>query len=74
MPFDPNAGWKAGDLISDYAISREDSARSAANNNAIASWKDGLWTNMMVRPLGLTNDDDKPLGEGGVYNVGFRRA
>jgi hypothetical protein len=25
----------------------------------------------MIRPLGLTNDDDKALKEGGVYNVGF---
>jgi hypothetical protein len=26
---------------------------------------------VLVRPLGLTNDDDKALKEGGVYNVGF---
>ena len=26
---------------------------------------------MIIRPLGLTNEDDKPLKEGGVYNVGF---
>jgi hypothetical protein len=25
----------------------------------------------MVRPLGLTNPDDKTLKAGGVYNVGF---
>jgi hypothetical protein len=25
----------------------------------------------MVRPLGLTNADDKALKNGGVYNVGF---
>jgi hypothetical protein len=25
----------------------------------------------MVRPLGLQNDDDKTLKDGGVYNVGF---
>ena len=44
---------------------------SAAENNAIATWKDSTWTVVVIRPLGLTNDDDKTLREGGVYNVGF---
>jgi hypothetical protein len=71
VPFDPNAGWKEGDLIPDYILSREDAKGSAADNNAIAGWKDGVWTVVMIRPLGLANDDDKTLKEGGVYNVGF---
>ena len=71
VPFDPNAGWKEGDMIPDYVISREDAKGSAADNNAIANWKDGTWTVVIIRPLGLINDDDKSLKEGGVYNVGF---
>jgi hypothetical protein len=71
VPFDPNAGWKEGDMIPDYITSREDAKGSAADNNAISSWKDGVWTVVMIRPLGLTNDDDKTLKAGGVYNVGF---
>ena len=71
VPFDPNAGWKEGDMIPDYFTSREDAKGSAADNNAIAKWKDGTWTVVMIRPLGLTNDDDKTLKEGGVYNIGF---
>lgn len=71
VPFDPNAGWKEGDLIPDYLVSRADAKGSAADNNAIANWKDGVWTVLMIRPLGLANDDDKALKEGGVYNVGF---
>ena len=71
VPFDPNAGWKEGDLIPDYLISRQDAKGSAADNNAIASWKDGMWTVVLIRPLGLTNADDKSLKAGGVYNVGF---
>jgi hypothetical protein len=71
VPFDPNAGWKEGDMVPDYLISREDAKGSAADNNAIASWKDGTWTVVMIRPLGLANDDDKSLKDGGVYNVGF---
>lgn len=71
VPFDPNAGWKEGDMIPDYIVSREDAKDSAADNNASASWKDGKWTVVLVRPLGLTNADDKTLKAGGVYNVGF---
>ena len=71
VPFDPNAGWKEGDMIPDYIASREDAKGSAADNNAIANWKDGVWTVVVIRPLGLTNSDDKPLKAGGVYNVGF---
>ena len=71
VPFDPNAGWKEGDMIPDYFVSRDNAKGSAADNNAIASWKDGVWTVLMIRPLGLSNDDDKALREGGVYNIGF---
>lgn len=71
VPFDPNAGWKEGDMIPDYIVSRADAKGSAADNNGIASWKDGIWTVLIIRPLGLTNADDKTLQEGGVYNVGF---
>ncbi|MEK6664534.1 MAG: ethylbenzene dehydrogenase-related protein [Pseudomonadota bacterium] len=71
VPFDPSAGWKAGDMIPDYLSSREDAKGSAADNNAISSWKDGMWTVVLIRPLGLANDDDKALKEGGVYSVGF---
>ena len=71
VPFDPNAGWKEGDLIPDYIVSRALAKGSAADNNGIATWKDGTWTVVMIRPLGLANADDKLLKEGGVYNVGF---
>lgn len=71
VPFDPNAGWKEGDMIPDYVVTREGAKGSAADNNAIAEWKDGVWTVVMIRPLGLNNPDDKALKEGGVYNVGF---
>jgi hypothetical protein len=71
VAFDPNAGWKPGDLIPDYVLSRKDAAGSAADNNALASWKDGEWQVTLVRPLNLANADDKPLKDGGVYSVGF---
>ena len=71
VPFDPAVGWKAGDMIPDYVTSRTDASGSAADNNAIASWNDGVWTVVVIRPLGLANNDDKSLKEGGVYSVSF---
>ena len=71
VPFDPNAGWKEGDLLPEYVLSRQDAAGSAAENSASSDWKDGQWTVVVTRPLGLANADDKTLKEGGVYNVGF---
>jgi len=72
VAFDPNAGWKEGHLIPEYVVSREDSKGSAADNNqAKGVWKDGVWTVVWARKLGLTNPDDKTLKEGGVYTFGF---
>jgi hypothetical protein len=71
VAFDPNANWKEGDMIPDYVLSREDAKGSAADNNAISGWKDGMWSVVLIRPLGLANDDDKALKVGGVYNVGL---
>lgn len=71
VPFDPNAGWKEGDMVPDYLLSREDAKGSAADNSAIGEWKDGMWTVVVVRPMGLKNDDDKELKHGRRYNVGF---
>ena len=71
VKFDPKAAWKEGDMVPDYRTSRKDAAGSAADNNATGSWKDGMWTVVVARPLGLKNADDVNLKEGGVYNVGF---
>lgn len=71
VPFDPNAGWKEGDILPQYVLSGADAAGSAADNKGIGTWKDGMWTVVITRPLGLANDDDKALKAGSVYNVGF---
>jgi hypothetical protein len=72
VAFDPNAGWKAGDLLPRYVVSREDAAGSAADNKqAKGVWKDGTWTLVWARPLNLANPDDKALKEGKVYNFAF---
>ncbi len=71
VPFDPNAGWKEGDILPQYILSAEDAAGSAADNKALSEWKNGVQTVVFIRPLGLANADDKALKPGGVYNVGF---
>lgn len=72
VAFDPNAGWKAGDLLPQYVVSRQDATGSAADNKqAKGVWKDGTWTVVWARPLNLTNADDKALKEGKVYNFAF---
>jgi hypothetical protein len=71
VPFDPNASWKEGDILPQYVLSGEDAKGSAADNKALSRWNNGVQTVVFVRPLNLTNDDDKTLKPGGVYNVGF---
>ena len=72
VPFDPNAGWKEGDLVSQYVVSAEDAAGSAADNRqAKGVWQDGMWTVVWARKLNLANPDDKALQEGKAYNFAF---
>ena len=70
VPFDPKAGWKEGDMLPRYVTTKEVEG-SAGDNKATGNWKNGMWTVVMIRPLGLANDDDKTLKAGGVYSVGF---
>ena len=72
VPFDPNAAWKEGDLIPEYVLNKEGAKGSGADNkNVNGVWKDSMWTVVWVRPLKLTNPDDKALTEGRVYNFSF---
>ena len=72
VAFDPNAGWKAGDVLPQYVVSDKLASGSAADNkNVKGEWKDGTWTVVWARPLNLANPDDKALREGKAYNFGF---
>ena len=72
VPFDPNAGWKPGDLLPQYYVSADGAKGSAADNRQVkGEWKDGTWTIVWARPLNLKNPDDKALTEGKAYNFGF---
>ncbi|MBI1942240.1 MAG: hypothetical protein HYS35_01135 [Betaproteobacteria bacterium] len=69
VAFDPQAGWKEGDMVPRYFL--QPAEDSAADNAGKGTWKNGVWTVVITRPLGLANPDDKALKEGGVYSVGF---
>jgi hypothetical protein len=72
VPFDPNAGWKAGDVLPQYFVSADNAKGSAADNkNASGTWANGTWTVVWARPLNLKNPDDKSLHEGKSYTFGF---
>jgi len=72
VAFDSNAGWKAGDILPQYYMSRSLATGSAADNKqAKGAWASGTWTVVWARPLNLSNPDDKALREGKTYNIGF---
>jgi hypothetical protein len=73
VAFDPNAGWKEGDLLPQYYVNRADAKGSAADNaDAKGAWKNGTWTVVWTRPLNTGHtEDDKILKAGGVYPIGF---
>jgi ethylbenzene dehydrogenase len=73
VPFDPNAGWKEGDILPGRLISRTDAKGSAADNDAsLGTWKDGTYTLVWRRKLDTGHPaDDKIMKVGGKYTVGF---
>ncbi len=72
-PFDPNAGWKEGDMIPEYYVTRVGAEGSAADNSdAKGVWKDGMWTVLWTRKLDTGHpEDDKIMKPGGAYTFGF---
>ena len=73
VPFDPNAGWKEGDILPGRLLSRSDAKGSAADNDAaFGTWKDGTYTLAWRRKLDSGHPaDDKIMKVGGKYTVGF---
>jgi hypothetical protein len=73
VAFDPNAGWKEGDLLPQYYVDRAAAKGSAADNaDAKGTWANGVWTVVWKRPLDTGHpQDDKILKSGGVYTVSF---
>ena len=73
VAYDPNAGWKTGDVLPGRLLTRTGAKGSAADNNEVKGvWKDGVWTVEFTRKLDTGHpEDDKILEEGGVYTIGL---
>jgi len=73
VAFDPDAGWKEGDMIPEYYVSRAMAKGSAADNNDVTgTWEDGVWTVLWARKMDTGHpEDDKILKDGNAYTFGF---
>jgi hypothetical protein len=73
VPFDPNAGWKEGDILPGRLLSRVDAKGSAADNDAtFGTWKNGTYTLVWRRKLDTGHPaDDKIMKVGGKYTIGL---
>ena len=73
VPYDPNAGWKKGDVLPGRLLSRADAKGSAADNNDVrGTWENGAWTVVWTRQMNSGHpEDDKILEEGKAYTFGF---
>ncbi len=73
VPYDPNAGWKKGDVLPGRLVSRVDAKGSAADNNDVKGvWHDGTWTVVWTRKMNTGHpEDDKVLQEGESYTFGL---
>lgn len=72
VPYDPDAGWKEGDVLPGRLLSREDARGSAADNASVTGkWEDGSWIVTWIRPLDTGHDDDIALKRGKTYTFGF---
>lgn len=73
VPYDPNAGWREGDILPGRLLSRVDAQGSAADNDAAhGTWKESTYTLVWRRKLNTGNPaDDKILKVGGTYTISF---
>jgi hypothetical protein len=73
VPYDPNAGWKKGDVLPGRLVSRVEAKGSAADNNDVKGvWENGAWTVIWARKMNTGHpQDDKILQEGKSYTFGF---
>lgn len=71
--YDPNAGWKKGDILPGRLVSRAAAKGSAADNDsAKGTWKGKTYTLVFRRKLNTGHPaDDKIMKVGGVYTIGL---
>jgi hypothetical protein len=71
-PYDPNAGFKNGDILPGRLLTAKTTGSAGDNDYAMGTWKDGVYTLVFRRKLDTGHpEDDKIMKVGGVYTVGL---
>lgn len=71
-PFDPNAGWKDGDVIPRRIVQPSDGSRGDIKVAGKARWADGFWDVTLVRKMDTGNKlEDKIFADRGMYQLAF---
>lgn len=72
VAFDPNAGWKEGDVIPRRILRLPQGSRADIGVSGQARWADGFWTVTLRRKMNTEKPtEDKILRDGGIYQVAF---
>lgn len=72
MPFDPDAGWQAGDTLPYVFLREPEGARAAIRVDPNTVWDNGYWDLTLVRALDTGFPlDDKVLKDQGEYQIAF---
>lgn len=72
VPFDPNAGWKNGDVLPRRILRPATGSRADIGVVGRGRWADGYWDVTLSRALDTGHPaDDKILKDHGSYNVAF---
>lgn len=71
-PFNPDAGWKEGDVIPRRILRLPQGSRADIGVSGKARWADGYWDVTLKRKMNTDKPtEDKIIREGGVYQVAF---
>jgi hypothetical protein len=70
--YDPNAGWKVGDILPGRLLTKNTKGSAGDNDSAKGVWKGGAYTVVFRRKLDTGHPtDDKIMKVGGVYDIGL---
>lgn len=72
VAYDPNAGWKNGDVLLNRVLTAKMEGSAGDNNKVFGEWADGRWSLTWTRKLDTGNQaDDVALKAGQVYPIGL---
>jgi hypothetical protein len=70
--YDPNAGFKEGDILPGRLLTANTEGSAGDNDYAKGTWDNGVYTLVFRRKLDTGHsEDDKILKVGGVYTIGL---